>query len=220
MFVTSIKSPATCSIRWCSGATEFYFGNYTKAYRVLDYSNTLMASILISVVPLCSRPSSPRWWVMDWRAIAFGQASCSFVPPCHLHHPAPKHCHPANADISRSGLLGNRSRSFSRPAGQGYRSAIFILIFYQGFLSFPKCWRNPRGWMGLRISASSSPSPYPPRCGLHRLVHFFRRLVLERNFLTVIFLEGGTTTCPCSSRNLFRLMKTSIHRARSTFSTG
>ena len=52
MFVTSMKSPSDLlnpMVQWVP--TEFYTGNYAKAYRVLDYPNTLASSILISVLP-------------------------------------------------------------------------------------------------------------------------------------------------------------------------
>ncbi len=52
MFVTSIKSPDDLlnpMVQWVP--TELYFGNYIKSYRVLNYPNTLMSSIVISVIP-------------------------------------------------------------------------------------------------------------------------------------------------------------------------
>jgi len=52
MLVTSLKSPSDLlnpMVQWVP--TEFFLGNYIKAFRVLDYPKTLSASILISVVP-------------------------------------------------------------------------------------------------------------------------------------------------------------------------
>src|SRR5512141_2508681 len=52
MFVTSMKSPADLlnpMVQWVP--TEFYIGNYIKAFRVLNYPTTLASSILISFVP-------------------------------------------------------------------------------------------------------------------------------------------------------------------------
>ncbi|MBE2185108.1 MAG: carbohydrate ABC transporter permease, partial [Anaerolineae bacterium] len=52
MFITSIKSPTDLlnpMVQWVP--TELYLGNYEKGLRVLNYSQTLLTSILISVVP-------------------------------------------------------------------------------------------------------------------------------------------------------------------------
>lgn len=52
MFITSMKSPTDLLnplVQWVP--TEFYTGNYVKAFRVLNYPNALVASILLSVAP-------------------------------------------------------------------------------------------------------------------------------------------------------------------------
>ena len=52
MFVTSMKSPGDLlnpMVQWIP--TEFYAGNYQKAYQVLDYPSKVASSILISLVP-------------------------------------------------------------------------------------------------------------------------------------------------------------------------
>ena len=52
MFVTSMKSPGDLlnpMVQWVP--SELYLGNYTKAYRVLDYPSTLAASIMVSLIP-------------------------------------------------------------------------------------------------------------------------------------------------------------------------
>src|SRR4030043_1487409 len=52
MFVTSMKTPGDLlnpMVQWVP--TEFYIGNYLKAFRVLEYPSTLASSIMISVIP-------------------------------------------------------------------------------------------------------------------------------------------------------------------------
>jgi multiple sugar transport system permease protein len=96
------------------------------------------------------------------------------------------------------GLLGN-PLSLILPAvmGQGFRSAIFILIFYQSFISLPKVLEESArldGASDLRIFWSVAvPSALPSY-----IVSFIFSVVWYWNetFLTVIFLEGGVTTLP------------------------
>lgn len=96
------------------------------------------------------------------------------------------------------GLLGN-PLALILPAllGQGYRSAIFILIFYQSFLSLPKVLEELArldGASDLRIFLTiAMPSALPAY-----IVSFIFSTVWYWNetFLTSIFLEGGVTTLP------------------------
>lgn len=200
MFVTSIKSPTDLlnpMVQWVP--TEFYTGNYEKALRVLDYSHTLVASILISVIP-----SLLQTFVAS--LVGYGLARYRFwgKPIVLLLILATFIIPPQNTVIPQMlayrdlGLLGN-PLALILPAlmGQGYRSAIFILIFYQGFLSLPKVLEESArldGASDLRIFlAVAVPTAIPAY-----IVSFIFSVVWYWNetFLTVIFLEGGTTTLP------------------------
>jgi len=200
MFVTSIKSPGDLlnpMVQWVP--TEFYLGNYDKGFRVLDYPNTLLASILISVVPSLLQTfvasvvgyglARYRFW---GKPIVFLLLLATFIIP------------PQNTVIPQMltyrdlGLLGH-PLALILPAmlGQGYRSAIFILIFYQSFVSFPKVLEESArldGASDLRIFFTVAlPSAIPAF-----IVSFIFSTVWYWNetFLTVIFLEGGVTTLP------------------------
>lgn len=200
MFVTSIKSPSDLlnpMVQWVP--TEFYFGNYIKSFRVLNYPQTLLASILISVVPSLLQTfvaslvgyglARYRFW---GKPLIFLLLLATFIIP------------PQNTVIPQMltyrnlGLLGN-PLALILPAllGQGYRSAIFILIFYQGFLSLPKVLEESArldGASDLRIFFTiAMPSAVPAY-----IVSFIFSAVWYWNetFLTVIFLEGGVTTLP------------------------
>jgi multiple sugar transport system permease protein len=200
MFINSIKSPDDLlnpMVQWVP--TELFTGNYEKAFRVLDYPNTLLASVLISVIPSALQTvvaslvgyglARYRFW---GKPIVFVLLLITFIIP------------PQNTVIPQMltyrdiGLLGN-PLALILPAllGQGYRSAIFILIFYQTFLSLPKVLEESArldGASDLRIffvvAVPSALAAY--------IVSFIFSVVWYWNetFLTVIYLEGGVTTLP------------------------
>lgn len=200
MFVTSIKSPGDLlnpMVQWVP--TELFAGNYEKAYQVLNYPQSLLSSIVISVIPSLLQTAIAS-------IIGYGLARYSFrgkrlifllilatfiIPPQNTVIPQML----AYRDL---GLLGN-PLSLILPAmmGQGFRSAIFILIFYQSFISLPKVLEESArldGASDLRIFFSVAvPSALPSY-----IVSFIFSVVWYWNetFLTVIFLEGGVTTLP------------------------
>ncbi len=200
MFVTSIKSPNDLlnpMVQWVP--TEFYPGNYLKAFRVLNYVNTLLASVLISVIP-----SLLQTFVAS--LVGYGLARYRFwgKPIVLLLLLATFIIPPQNTVIPQMltyrdmGLLGN-PLALILPAlmGQGFRSAIFVLIFYQNFLSLPKVLEESArldGASDVRIFFTvAMPAALPAY-----IVSFIFSVVWYWNetFLTVIFLEGGTTTLP------------------------
>lgn len=200
MFVTSLKSPSDLlnpMVQWVP--TEFYTGNYLKAYRVLDYPNTLMASILVSVVPsviqaaVCSLVgyglARYRFWGKN---LILALILATFIIP------AQNTVIPQMLTYKSFGLLGN-ILSLILPAvmGQGLKSAIFILIFYQTFLSLPKVLEEAArldGASDLKIFLSIAlPSAIPAY-----IISIIFSIVWYWNetYLTVIFLEGGIQTLP------------------------
>lgn len=200
MFVTSIKNPSDLlnpMVQWVP--TELFLGNYEKALRVLDYTNTLWNSIVISVIPALLQTavaSVVGYGLARYRfrgkPLIFALLLATFIIP------------PQNTVIPQMltyrnlGLLGN-PLALILPAllGQGYRSAIFILIFYQTYISFPKVLEESArldGASDLRIFFTIAvPSALPAY-----IVSFIFSVVWYWNetFLTVIFLSGGVTTLP------------------------
>jgi multiple sugar transport system permease protein len=200
MFVTSIKSPADLlnpMVQWVP--STLYLGNYEKSLRVLNYPNTLLASALLSMVPSLLQTvvaslvgyglARYRFW---GKPLVFGLILATFIIP------------PQNTVIPQMltyrslGLLGD-PLALILPAllGQGFRSAIFILIFYQSFVSLPKVLEESArldGASDLRIFLTIAvPSALPAY-----IVSFIFSTVWYWNetFLTVIYLEGGVTTLP------------------------
>jgi multiple sugar transport system permease protein len=96
------------------------------------------------------------------------------------------------------GLLGDiRSLLFPAMLGQGFKSAIFIRIFYQTFLGLPKVLEEAArldGASDLKIFVQVAlPAAVPAF-----IVSIIFSIVWYWNetYLTVIFLEGGLQTLP------------------------
>jgi multiple sugar transport system permease protein len=200
MFVTSIKSPADLlnpMVQWVP--TELFMGNYERAFRVLDYPNTLLASIMISVVPSIIQTGIAslvgyglaRYRFRGKRLIFLLLLATFIIPPQNTIIPQMLTYRDLN-------LLGN-PLALILPAllGQGFRSAIFILIFYQTFISLPKVLEESArldGATDLRIFLTIAvPAAIPAY--IVSLI-FSTVWYWNETFLTVIFLEGGVTTLP------------------------
>jgi len=145
MFVTSLKSPTDLlnpMVQWIP--TEAYAGNYLKAWRVLNYPTNIVNSVLVSVIPsliqaaVCSVVGyGLARYRFKGKALIFALIMATFIIP------AQNTAIPQMLTFKQLGMLGNIT-SIILPAlfGQGYRSAIFILIFYQTFMTYPKCWKK------------------------------------------------------------------------------
>jgi len=200
MFVTSMKSPEDLlnpMVQWIP--TEFYVGNYLKAFRVLDYPNTLRASILISVLPsviqtvVCSFVgyglARYRFWGKN---LIFALILATFIIP------AQNTVIPQMLTYRDFGLLGNIS-ALLLPAimGQGYKSAIFILIFYQTFLSLPKVLEEAARLDGASDLKIFIQIALPAAIPSYIISIIFSTVwYWNETFLTVIFLEGGIQSLP------------------------
>lgn len=198
MLATSMMSPRDLLnpfVQWVP--TELYPGNYQRALRVLNYLDTLRASIFISVFPSLVQTlvaslvgyglARYRFWGSN---ILLLLILVTFIVP------------PQNTVIPQMltyrdlGLLGNPLALIIPAAfGQGYRSAIFILIFYLAFRSLPRVLEESArldGASELRIFLTIAvPAAIPAY-----IVSFIFSTVWYWNetFLTNIFLEGGVMT--------------------------
>lgn len=200
MLITSLKSPSDLlnpMVQWVP--SELYFGNYVKAFLVLDYPATLLSSITVSIIPsviqtiICSIIGyGLARYQFPGKHLLFALILATFIIP------------PQNTVIPQMltyrdlGLLGSLwSMILPALAGQGFRSAIFILIFYQTFLSLPKVLEEAARLDGasdlkvfLRIAIPAAIPSY--------IVSIIFSIVWYWNetYLTVIFLEGGIQTLP------------------------
>ena len=200
MFVTSLKSPTDLlnpMVQWVP--TEIYIGNYVKAWRVLSYPNTLVNSILVSVIPsliqaaVCSVIGyGLARYRFKGKGLIFALIMATFIIP------AQNTAIPQMLTFKRLGLLGNVF-AIILPAlfGQGYRSAIFILIFYQTFMSLPKVLEE-----AARLDGASDLKVFL-LVGLPAAVPAFIVSIIfstvwywNESYLTLMFLEGGVQTLP------------------------
>lgn len=200
MFVTSLKSPTDLlnpMVQWIP--TEIYIGNYIKAWRVLNYPTTIVSSILVSVIPsliqaaVCSVIGyGLARYRFKGKGLIFALIMATFIIP------AQNTAIPQMLTFKSLGLLGNVF-AIILPAlfGQGYRSAIFILIFYQTFMSLPKVLEE-----AARLDGASDLKVFL-LVGLPAAVPAFIVSIIfstvwywNESYLTLMFLEGGVQTLP------------------------
>jgi multiple sugar transport system permease protein len=200
MFVTSLKSPGDLlnpMVQWIP--TEFYSGNYEKAYQVLDYPSKLASSILISVVPsifqtiVCSLVGyGLARYRFRGKKLIFALILATFIIP------AQNTVIPQMLTYRNYGLLGN-IYALILPAimGQGYKSAIFILIFYQTFLSLPKVLEEAARLDGASNLGIFIKIALPAAIPSYIIAIIFSTVwYWNETYLTVIFLEGGIQSLP------------------------
>jgi multiple sugar transport system permease protein len=96
------------------------------------------------------------------------------------------------------GLLGNIfSLILPATVGQGFKSAIFILIFYQTFQSLPKVLEE-----AARLDGASDIKIFVQLALPAAIPAFIISIIFSvvwywnETYLTVIFLEGGITSLP------------------------
>lgn len=200
MFITSMKTPSDLlnpMVQWVP--TELFWGNYIKAFKVLDYPSTLVSSILVSLVPsliqtaVCSVIGyGLARYKFPGKNILFILIMATFIIP------------PQNTVIPQMltyknlGLLGN-ILCLILPAvfGQGFKSAIFVLIFYQTFLSLPKVLEEAArldGASDLKIFFTIALPAAVPSFIIS--IIFSTVWYWNETYLTVVFLEGGIQTLP------------------------
>ncbi len=200
MFVTSLKSPGDLlnpMVQWIP--TEFYAGNYSKAYQVLDYPSKLASSILISLVPsffqtaVCSLVGyGLARYRFPGKKLIFALILATFIIP------AQNTVIPQMLTYREYGLLGN-IYALVLPAimGQGFKSAIFILIFYQTFLSLPKVLEEAARLDGATSLGIFLKIALPAAIPSYIIALIFSTVwYWNETYLTVIFLEGGIQSLP------------------------
>ncbi|HWQ05207.1 MAG TPA: carbohydrate ABC transporter permease [Longilinea sp.] len=200
MFVSSMKSPADLlnpMVQWVP--TTLDFGNYVKAFRVLDYPATLAASILVSVVPSVIQAavcSLVGYGLARYRF--FGKNLLFMLILATFIIPPQTTVIPQMLAYKSYGLLGN-ILSLILPAllGQGFKSAIFILIFYQTFQSLPRALEE-----AARLDGASDFKMFLQIALPAAVPAFIISIIFSvvwywnETYLTVIFLEGGIQTLP------------------------
>ena len=200
MFITSIKSPSDLlnpMVQWIP--TQVYIDNYIKAFHVLNFPTTLASSVLVSVVPsliqavICSLIGfGLARYRFPGKNLLFLLILITFIIPAQTTYI------PQMLTYKKYGLLGNiLCLILPAIAGQGNKSAIFILIFYQTFLSLPKVLEEAArldGATDLRIFLTIA---VPGAIPAYIITVIFSTVwYWNETFLTVAFLEGGVQTLP------------------------
>lgn len=141
MITTSLMSPSDLvdpTVGWLP--TKLYFGNFVKAYNVLDYAKSLLISILTSAGPAILQ-------TMSTAIIAYGLARFEFplkkmwfvLLVATFIIPVQVTLIPNYVWFKTHMLTGNiLSTLLPAVFGQGIKSSLFILIFYQFYHSYPK----------------------------------------------------------------------------------
>jgi multiple sugar transport system permease protein len=96
------------------------------------------------------------------------------------------------------GLLGD-IKALILPAllGQGYKSAIFILIFYQTFISLPKALEEAARLDGATNLQIFTRIALPTAVPAYLISIIFSTVwYWNETYLTVIYLEGGVQSLP------------------------
>jgi multiple sugar transport system permease protein len=141
MLSTSLKSQSDIinpMVNWIP--TSIYFGNYQRAFKVLNYFSTLGKSLLVTLLPALLQTFVTAF-------IGYGFAKYNFkfkkgllvIVLLTFIIPAQVYMIPRYVMFFEFGLLEN-PLAIILPAlfGQGLNSAIFILIYYQFFRMIPK----------------------------------------------------------------------------------
>lgn len=200
MFITSMKSPTDLlnpMVQWVP--TEFFMGNYVKAFRVLNYPRTFLNSVIVSLVPsiiqtvVCSLIGYGLSRYQFWgKRLMIALILATFIIPAQTT------VLPQMLTYKNLGLLGNLF-SLLLPAtfGQGFKSAIFILIFYLSFSSMPKSLEEAAKLDGASDYKIFFTIAVPTGLPAYLTALIFSTVwYWNETYLTVIFLEGGITTLP------------------------
>lgn len=141
MIVNSLMSPEDVvdpAISWLP--TSAYFGNFAKAFKTLDFVNTFKTSLLMSLIPALLQTSSSA-------VIGYGLARFEFpIKKFWIVLIVATFIIPNQVTTIPRYIMFNNYNMINTPLpsilppmlGQGLKNAIFILIFFQFFSSYPK----------------------------------------------------------------------------------
>lgn len=179
--------------------TEFYWQNFVEAAQTMDFWSSLLSTILVSVLPsvfqtvsTCLVAYGLARFDFPGKKIILGLIIFTFIVPTQIT------MIPQLVLYKDLGLL-NSILAYLVPAslGQGIKSAVFILIFYQFFRAIPKSIEEAAkidGANSLQIFWKVGiPSAIPAilLSFLFSVVWYYNETVLS-----AIYLGGELTTLP------------------------
>lgn len=141
MIITSFMSPEDLvdpTVSWVP--TGIYFGNYIKAFKTLDFFNSFKNSLFMSIIPALLQTTVAS-------IIGYGFARFQFpLKKLFIVLIAATFIIPSEVLLIPRYIMFSNYHMINTPwtnllpalSGQGLKSTIFILIFYQFFSSYPK----------------------------------------------------------------------------------
>lgn len=193
----SLSDLLNSSVQWLP--TSLYFGNFEKAYEVLDYISVLGQTLFVSAGPSIIQmiiTSLVGYGIAIYpfrgRYLLLGVVLATFIIPPQVL------VIPRYILFNQMNLVGS-VLSYILPAslGQGINSAIFILIFYQTFRTIPRALIEAARLDGAnewtifwRVSVPTGTSAY--------IITFLFSLVWYWNetYLASIYFGDKLTTLP------------------------
>ncbi|MGO4936064.1 carbohydrate ABC transporter permease [Fundicoccus sp. Sow4_H7] len=217
MVTTSFKSLTDLldtSIRWIP--SELFFDNYRQAISALNFKESLLGSIVISLFPTLFQVvvtaltgyAFARFDFPFKRTLFFLMIFSFIVPPQVLMMPT----YVLYSDL---GLLGSLN-AFIIPAalGQGIKSTIFVLIYYQFFKQTPKSLYEAAEVDGASEWTNFFRIGVPMATPAIIIVFLFSFVwYWNETYLVNLYLTGGAST---DSRNWITLQM-SLASFRSTY---
>lgn len=132
--VTDLVNP---TIEWVP--SSLYIGNFRKALQVLDYGRSFVFTLLLVTAATLLQTLCCSLAGYALAVTAFLSRGCGRHDRRHLHHPDPVTLIPKYLLYTTYHLVDSPLAVLVPSAfGQGVNSAIFILVFYQFFSSYPK----------------------------------------------------------------------------------
>lgn len=179
--------------------TELYFKNYQEASQVLRFGKTLLQTIYIAVLPAifqtiscCLAAYGLARFEFKGKKIIFALIILTFIVPTQLTMMP-------QVLIYSSMKIIDTIWTFVLPAafGQGIKSAVFVLIFYQFFKGIPESVIEAAkidGAGSFKIFVKIGLSAAKPAILLAMLLSIV--WYYNETVLTTIYVGGGITTLP------------------------
>ena len=205
MITNSLMTPSDLvdpTVGWI--ATEWYGGNFAKAFQTLDYPGSFLLSLITSLGPAILQTASTAF-------IAYGLARFQFpfkkvwmvLLIAVFILPVQVTMIPNYVWFKTYGMTGTVLPTFL-PAifGQGIKSSVFILIFYQFYKSYPKAFDEAASIDGagrfktfLNVAIPMS-APAILVCFLFSFIWYWNETIK-----TSTYFEGKIQTLPIKLQN-------------------
>lgn len=198
MFSTSLMSLddlLDASIKWIP--SRFYFGNYSKAFRVMNFWKSLKDSIILAGLPTLFQAASCAVIGYGFARFEFrGKKLMLAILIFSFILPAQVTMMPTYVLFTNLKLIGTL-HAFNIPAllGQGIKAQIFILIFYQFFRQVPQALIEAAHIDGAGYFRSFFKISLPSAAPAILVVFLFSVVwYWNESYLTTLYISGNGTS--------------------------